>query len=241
MPIRTGLFRLSPDYTSCFALLTRDSPKSSHGQFRLVHLIWVCSFNSGYLLLFRPIYLFYIAVGETNNNQKTCPCLLLFSCSCINKQMIQSFTCIFKIVFKWGQHGRVLPRAAVKFVSRGSLWSEWVKRPANYTFLWRCNDDPIKQVTILSTVPRCEWKSWISDSVQQLVVVQMRMRCADVKLLWESEREKTRSSWITHVFSDDWFNLLVCVDLFTHLTYMLYSINICRNFPHYKLESCGNE
>ncbi len=156
MPIRTGLFRLSPDYTSCFALLTRDSPKSSHGQFRLVHLIWVCSFNSGYLLLFRPIYLFYIAVGEKNYNQKTSPCLLLFSCSCINNQMIQSFTCIFKIVFKWGRHGRVLPRAAVKFVSGGSLWSERVKRPANYTFLWRCNDDPIKQVTILSTVPRCK-------------------------------------------------------------------------------------
>ncbi len=47
-----------------FALLTGDSPKSSHGHFRLVHLICVCSFNSGYLLLlFKPIYLFYIAVG----------------------------------------------------------------------------------------------------------------------------------------------------------------------------------
>ncbi len=46
------------------------------------------------------------------NNQKTCQCLLLFSCSCINKQMIQSFMCIFKIVLimrvKWGQHGTVL-------------------------------------------------------------------------------------------------------------------------------------
>ncbi len=109
-----------------------------------------------------------------------------------------------------------------------------VKRPANYTFLWRCNDDPIKQVTILSTVPKCKWKSWISDSVQHLVVVQMRS--ADVKPLWEYEREKTRSSWITLVFSDDWFNLLVCVDLFTHLTYILYSINVCWNFPHYKLK-----
>ncbi len=43
------------------------------------------------------------------------------------------------------------------------------------------------------------------------------------------------------LFSNDWFNLIVCVDLFTHLTYMLYSINVCRNFTHYKLESCGNE
>ncbi len=100
-----------------------------------------------------------------------------------------------------------------------SLWSARVKRPANYTFLWWCNDDPIKQVTVLSTVPRCEWKSWIRDSVQQLVVLQMRY--ADVKPLWESEREKTWSSRVTRVFSDDWFNLIVCVDLFTHLTYML--------------------
>ncbi len=67
-----------------------------------------------------------------------------------------------------------------------SLWSAQVKRPANYTFLWRCNEDLIKQVTILSTVPRCEWKSWISDSVQQLVVLQMRY--ADVKPLWVKER-----------------------------------------------------
>ncbi len=43
------------------------------------------------------------------------------------------------------------------------------------------------------------------------------------------------------LFSNDWFNLTVCVDLFTHLTYMQFSINVCRNFNHYKLESCGNE
>ncbi len=117
-----GLFRLSPDYTSCFALLAEDSPKSSHGHFRLVHLIWVCSFNGGYLLLlllFRPIYLFYVTVGEKINNQKTCPCLLLFSCSCINKQMTQSFTCIFKIVFNYESEVGVARqgfRAAVEFV-----------------------------------------------------------------------------------------------------------------------------
>ncbi len=48
----------------------------------------------------------------------------------------------------------------------------------------------------LSTVPRCKRKSWISDSVQVALVLQTR--CTDVKPLWESEREKTRSSWITH-------------------------------------------
>ncbi len=54
-----------------------------------------------------------------------------------------------------------------------------LKRRANYTFLWWCSNDQTKQVTILSTVPKCERKSWISDSVQQLVVMQTR--CADVK------------------------------------------------------------
>ncbi len=54
------------------------------------------------------------------------------------------------------------------------------------------------------------------------------------------ERRRGPAESLT-LFSNDWFNLLVCVDLFTHLTYMLFSINVCRNFPHYKLESCGNE
>ncbi len=116
-----NLNRLSPDYTSCFSLITEDSPKSSHGHFRFVHLICVCSFNSGYLLLllFRPVYLFYIAVGENINNQKTCPYLLLFSCSCINKQIIQSFRCIFKIIFNYESEVGVALQgfgAAVEFV-----------------------------------------------------------------------------------------------------------------------------
>ncbi len=60
-------------------------------------------------------------------------------------------------------------------------------------------------------------------------------------LMWSCfERRRGTAESLT-LFSNDWFNLIVCVDLFTHLTYMLYSINVCRNFPHYKLESCGNE
>ncbi len=77
---------------------------------------------------------------------------------------------------------------------------------------------------------------------QRAAALVVQTRCADVKPLWESEIEKTQYRWITHadlkwlIKSD-----ILCVDLFTHLTYMLYSINVCRNFPHYKLESCGNE
>ncbi len=33
---------------------------------------------------------------------------------------------------------------------------------------------------------------------QRAVALVVQTRCADVKLLWESEREKTRYSWITH-------------------------------------------
>ncbi len=53
------------------------------------------------------------------NNQKTCQCLLLFSCSCINKQMIQSFMCIFKIVFNYESEVRAARhgfRGAVEFM-----------------------------------------------------------------------------------------------------------------------------
>ncbi len=109
-----GLFRWSPDYTSCFALLTKDSPKSSHGHCRLVHLICVCSFNSGYLLLLLLYFLFILRCSrEKTNNQKTSPCLLLFSCSCINKQMIQSF--VFNYESEVGAPRQGF-RAAVEFV-----------------------------------------------------------------------------------------------------------------------------
>ncbi len=157
-----GLFRLSPDYTSCFALLTEDSPKSSHGHFRLEHLICVCSFNSGYLLLllvlFRPIYLFYIAVegGGGINNQKTCQCLLLFACSCINKQMIQSFRCIFKIVFNYESEvavaGRVLPRAAVEFVHSFSF--------STVHIYLRKNLDTVSPLSCVSCVPTSCFLIW---------------------------------------------------------------------------------
>ncbi len=95
----------------------------------------------------------------------------------------------------------------------------------------------------LSTVPRCERKSWIS--VQQL------LKCRRDAPMWshferESERERVKERRLgtaesLTLFSNDWFNQKFCVDLFTHLTYMLFSINVCRNFPHYNLESCGNE
>ncbi len=122
--------------------------------------------------------------------------------------------------------------------SLNHLWSARVpiglKRRANYKFLWRCNNDPIRQVTILSTLPKCEERSACSSSF-----------CRRDALMWNSfervkERRRGAAESLT-LFSNDWFNLLVCVDLFTHITYMLYWINVCRNFPHYKLENCGDE
>ncbi len=61
-----------------------------------LHLIYLCSFTSGYLFIIIFIYLFILRCsGGEIYNQKTYPCLLLF---CINKQILQSFTCIFKII-----------------------------------------------------------------------------------------------------------------------------------------------
>ncbi len=46
-------------HTSCLALLTEDSPKSTHGHVRIVHLIMRLQ-----TLLVVIYYLFYIAVGK---------------------------------------------------------------------------------------------------------------------------------------------------------------------------------
>ncbi len=42
------------------------------------------------------------------------------------------------------------------------------------------------------------------------------------------------------LFSNDCIDLMVCVDLFTHLTYTLYWIHVLQYFPHFKVETCGN-
>ncbi len=44
------------------------------------------------------------------------------------------------------------------------------------------------------------------------------------------------------LFSNDWFDLMVCVHLFTHLIYIRYiEYMFYSNFPNFKVESCGNE
>ncbi len=53
---------------------------------------------------------------------------------------------------------------------------------------------------------------------QRAVALVVQTRCADVKPLWESEREMTRTAESLTLFSNDWFNLICFVDLFTHLT-----------------------
>ncbi len=119
-----GLFRLN---TSWFALLTEDSPKSSHGHFRLGHLICVCSFNSGYLLLllFRPIYLFYVAVGEKFIIRKhPHVCFYFHAVVSINKWSSLSRASLKSYLImrvKWGRHGRVLEQQltlCIRFLSQ---------------------------------------------------------------------------------------------------------------------------
>ncbi len=70
------------------------------------------------------------------------------------------------------------------------------------------------------------------DNMQHLIV-----------LMWShfkrvNKRRRGPAESLT-LFSNDWFNLLVCVDLFTNLTYLLYWINVCRNVSHYKLKAAG--
>ncbi len=69
--------------------------------------------------------------------------------------------------------------------------------------------------------------------------------CRRDALMWSrfervKERRRSPAESLT-LFSNDRFNLLVCVDLFTQITYLLYWISVCRNFHHYILESCGDE
>ncbi len=68
VPIRTGFAPIKPwlriaVHTSCFALLTEDSPKSSHGQFRLVLLI--CVFVALIVVIY--YYLFILRCSRVKN------------------------------------------------------------------------------------------------------------------------------------------------------------------------------
>ncbi len=82
-------------------------------------------------------YLFYIAIGE-KIIIKTCPCLLLFQCSCVNKQIIQSFTCIFKIVFEWSGGG------TAGFCLEPRRWVTEQKKDGEKGGPWRMFNSPAK-------------------------------------------------------------------------------------------------
>ncbi len=61
---------------------------------------------------------------------------------------------------------------------------EWLKnKSANYTFLWRCHD-PIRQVKFVN----CP-ETQVKVLEQRAAALVVQTRCADVKPLWESERE----------------------------------------------------
>ncbi len=75
------------------------------------------------------------------------------------------------------------------------IWNNELKRAKDAT----CEPDPLLSQNWMRcmrflSVNCLEMRAKVLD--QLALVVQMR--CADVKPLWESEREKTRCSWITH-------------------------------------------
>ncbi len=82
-----------------------------------------------------------------------------------------------------------------------------------------------------------KWKILYNDHACGTSTFEIKnLRCADVKWLWESEREKTRCSWITQaVFK--W--LIFYVDLFTPISYLLYWINACRISLIINLKAAG--
>ncbi len=99
VPIRTGFVQIKPWLHQLFCAAHRGFSQIFPWPLQAcsLHLIYLCSFTSGYLFIIIIYFIFiYVAVGGKMYNQKTYPCLLLFR---INKQILQSFTCIFKIIF----------------------------------------------------------------------------------------------------------------------------------------------
>ncbi len=109
---------------------------------------------------------------------------------------------------------------------------------------WHVNGpSAITKPNVMHAFSFCQLSRDVSESLGS--ACSSSLYCRRDALMWSrfvrvKERRRGPAESLT-LFSNDWFNLLVCVDLFTHLTYMLFSINVCRNFTHYKLESCGNE
>ncbi len=113
------------------------------------------------------------------------------------------------------------------------IWNNEHKR-AKDAFTWMWCEHKTKCDACFFFVNCPEMRAKVLDQRAVALVVLMWSRFERVK-----ERRRGTAESLT-LFSNDWFNLTVCVDLFTHLTYMLYSINVCRNLTHYKLEGWGN-
>ncbi len=110
-----------------------------------------------------------------------------------------------------------------------------LKRRATYTF---CDDATMTRLSKWHFVNCPEMRAKVLDRCAAA-------HCRRDALMWSrfervKERRRGPAELLT-LFSNDWFNLLICVDLFTHITYSLCWINVCRNFPHYKLKSCRDE
>ncbi len=63
----------------------------------------------------------------------------------------------------------------------------------------------------------------------------------DAPMWREGQRERLGAESLTWVYNH-WFDLMVSVNLFTHLICVRYiEYMFCSNFPSFKVESCWNE
>ncbi len=111
------------------------------------------------------------------------------------------------------------------------LWSARVpkglKRRANNTFLWGCNNDKLGYWQ-LSTVPKRKLKSCIAA---------FSSRCADVKR--RSKRRRGTAESLT-LFSMTDLIWCLCGFIYSSNLYAILNKFNCSNFPHFKVETCGN-
>ncbi len=148
--------------------------------------------------------------------------------------------------------GAICERALNLYVCRGgALWLAYHRTQTQSATQWECLFNPstdidsyywydtrTRQKCFIRTGYSFQPSIRLNSSERSLYYHKTDVRWCEAAFR-EWKREDAVQQSLT-LFSNNWFNLIFCVDLFTRLTYMLYSINVCRNFPHYKLESCGN-
>ncbi len=97
------------------------------------------------------------------------------------------------------------PIACMYFMKNMSMLLIWARLP--HIYIWN-NELKRAKDNMWTDRDTCVYFCQLSLLHQPAVTLVVQTRCTDVTSLWESERENTRYSWVTHAVSDDWFNLI---------------------------------